>query len=79
MWFLFQQPDEFLDRFNAERRRAERIAQLTRALRGATPPFDATLQRQLQQAMSRARAVVHQEHQQSREASGSGRLAEGRS
>jgi hypothetical protein len=69
MWFLFQQPDEFLDRFNAERRRAERIAQLTRALRGATPPFDASLQRELRQAMS----------QPLREASGSGRLAEGRS
>jgi hypothetical protein len=69
MWFLFQQPDEFLDRFNAERRRAERIAQLTRALRGATPPFDASLQRRLQQAMSH----------RSREASDSGRLAEGRS
>jgi hypothetical protein len=69
MWFLFQQPDEFLDRFNAERGRAERIAQLTRALRGATPPFDASLQRDLQRAMS----------QRSREASGSGRLAEGRS
>jgi hypothetical protein len=69
MWFLFQQPDEFLERFNAERRRAERIAQLTRALRGATPPFDTALQRQLQQAMS----------QRSHAPSGSGRLAEGRS
>ena len=35
MWILFQQPDEFLDRFNAERERHERIANLTRALRGA--------------------------------------------
>ena len=34
MWFLFQQPDEFLDRFHAERDRSERMAQLTRALRG---------------------------------------------
>ena len=69
MWFLFQQPDEFLDRFNAERRRAERIAQLTRALRGATPPFDAAVQRRLQQAMT----------QRSRETSGKGRLAAERS
>lgn len=53
MWFLFQQPDEFLDRFDAERRRSERVAQLTRALRGATPPFDGAVQRQLQQSMSR--------------------------
>jgi hypothetical protein len=53
MWFLFQQPDEFLDRFNEERRRSERIAQLTRALRGSTPPFDAPLQRRLTDAMAR--------------------------
>jgi hypothetical protein len=53
MWFLFQQPDEFLDRFNAERGRSERIAQLTRALRGSTPPFDAPLQRRLTEAMAR--------------------------
>jgi len=69
MWFLFQQPDEFLDRFNAERRRAERVAQLTRALRGATPPFGAAVQRQLQQAMS----------QPSGEAAGRVRLAAARS
>jgi hypothetical protein len=29
MWFLFQQPEEFLERFSAERERSERIAQLT--------------------------------------------------
>ena len=54
MWFLFQPPDEFLDRFDEERRRSERIAQLTRALRGSTPPFDAPLQRRLTDAMARA-------------------------
>jgi hypothetical protein len=53
MWFLFQQPDEYLDRFNAERVRRERIAHLTRALRGSTPPFDAPLQRRLTDAMAR--------------------------
>jgi hypothetical protein len=53
MWFLFQQPDEFLDRFNAERERSERIAQLTRALRGSTPLFDAPAQRRLTAAMAR--------------------------
>ena len=52
MWILFQQPDEFLDRFNAERERHERIANLTRALRGATPPFDATTRSRLQRAMA---------------------------
>lgn len=52
MWFLFQQPDEFLDRFDKERQRNERVAQLTRALRGSTPPFDAPLQRRLVDAMS---------------------------
>lgn len=65
MWFLFQQPDEFLDRFNEERRRADRMAQMTRALRGATPPFDAAVQRRLRAAMS--------------EPSRSGRLASERS
>jgi hypothetical protein len=52
MWILFQQPDEFLDRFNAERERHERIANLTRALRGAAPPFDTTTRSRLQQAMA---------------------------
>jgi|InoplaM3SPM_1038593.scaffolds.fasta_scaffold05620_3 hypothetical protein len=52
MWILFQQPDEFLDRFNAERERHERIANLTRALRGATPPFDAPARERLQAAMA---------------------------
>ena len=52
MWILFQQPDEFLDRFNAERERNERIASLTRALRGATPPFDAAARERLQEAMA---------------------------
>ena len=52
MWILFQQPDEFLDRFNAERERHERIAILTRALRGATPPFDAPARARLQTAMA---------------------------
>jgi hypothetical protein len=52
MWILFQQPDEFLDRFNAERERHERIARLTRALRGAIPPFDAPARARLQRAMA---------------------------
>lgn len=52
MWFLFQQPDEFLERFNAERERSERIAQLTRALRGSTPPFDGGTEIRLRQAMA---------------------------
>jgi hypothetical protein len=53
MWFLFQQPDEFLDRFNEERQRSERIAQLARALRGSTPPFDTPGRRRLSDAMAR--------------------------
>jgi hypothetical protein len=52
MWFLFQQPDEFLERFHAERERSERIAQLTRALRGSTPPFDGPNAARLQQALA---------------------------
>ena len=52
MWFFFQQPDEFLERFNAERERSERIAQLTRALRGSAPPFDAPAQARLREAMA---------------------------
>lgn len=52
MWFLFQQPDEFLERFRAERERSERVAQLTRALRGSTPPFDGRAEARLQQAMA---------------------------
>ena len=52
MWNLFQQPDEFLDRFNAERERSARIALLTRALRGATPPFDAPAEARLRKAMA---------------------------
>ena len=52
MWFFFQQPDEFLERFQAERERSERIAQLTRALRGSTPPFDAPTSARLQQALA---------------------------
>lgn len=52
MWFLFQQPDEFLERFHGERRRAEERAQLLRALRGSTPPFDAAVQRRLDKAMA---------------------------
>jgi hypothetical protein len=69
MWFLFQHPDEFMDRFNAERQRVERIAQLTRAMRGATPPFDATTRQRLQ------RALAEPTHDLSRH----GRLAGGRS
>lgn len=52
MWFFYEQPDEFLERFEAERERRERIAQLTRALRGSTPPFDAPVQEQLRKAMA---------------------------
>jgi hypothetical protein len=54
MWFLFQQPDVFLDRFKAVRERSERSAQLTRALRGSTPSFDAPAQRRLTAAMARS-------------------------
>jgi len=53
MWFLFQQPGEFLDRFNEERRRNERTAQVTRALRGSTPPFDTPPERRLTDGMAR--------------------------
>lgn len=52
MWFFFQQPEDFLERFHAERERSERIAQLARALRGSTPPFDAPIRARLQQALA---------------------------
>ena len=52
MWFSFQQPDEYLERFRVERERSERIAQLTRALRGSTPPFDAPARGRLENAMA---------------------------
>lgn len=52
MWFLFQQPEDFLERFHAERERSERMAQLTRALRGSTPPFDAPTRARLREAMA---------------------------
>jgi len=51
MWLLFQQPDEYLDRFYEERRRSERTAQLTRALRHAAPPVDAPLRGRSTDAM----------------------------
>ena len=52
MWFLFQQPEEFLERHRAERERSERLAQLTRALRGSIPPFDGRTEARLRQAMA---------------------------
>lgn len=52
MFFFFQQPDEFLERFHAERERIEKIARLTRALRGSTPPFDAPTRARLQDALA---------------------------
>jgi len=52
MWFFFQQPDEFIERFSAERERSERIAQLTRALRGSPPPFDGPAEARTQKAMA---------------------------
>ena len=52
MWYLFQQPEEFLERYRAERERSERIAQLTRALRGSTPPFAGQAEARLRQAMA---------------------------
>ena len=61
MWFLFQQPDEYLERFYEERRRSEEIAQLTRALRGSTPPFDAPIQRRLANAMARPEPCSEQQ------------------
>jgi hypothetical protein len=52
VFFFFQQPDEFLERFQAERERSEKIARLTRALRGSTPPFDAPTRSRLQQSLA---------------------------
>lgn len=52
MFFFFQQPDEFLERFHAERERSEKIARLTRALRGSTPPFDAPTRARLERALA---------------------------
>jgi hypothetical protein len=52
MWLLFQQPDEYLDRFYEERRRSERTAQFTRALRDSTPPLDSPMQRRSTDALA---------------------------
>lgn len=48
---LYQHPDDYLKRFHEERGRMERRAQLLRALRGTTPPFDGPTQKRLEQVL----------------------------
>lgn len=43
MWFLFQQPEEFLERFHAERQRADNRASRLRALRSSTFAIEAPI------------------------------------
>jgi len=53
MWFLFQHPDEYLDRFNEERRRSERTTELTRTRRGSSALLDASPKRHGSEAVAR--------------------------
>jgi hypothetical protein len=49
--FLIEHPDDYLARIEDEHRRAERRAELLRALRGAAPPFGEATERELRAVM----------------------------
>ena len=49
--FLVEHPDDYLSRIEDERHRIDRRNTLIRALRGATPPFDTSTERQLRTVM----------------------------
>jgi hypothetical protein len=58
--FSIEHPDDYLTRIEDERRRIERRASLLRALRGATPPFSETTERELRAVMrEQLRAIPH--------------------
>ncbi len=49
--FWVEHPDDYLNRIDDERERAERRERLMRALRGSTPPFDSATEKQLRGVM----------------------------
>ena len=51
--FQIEHPTDYLSRLEDERRLMERRAQLVRALRGATPPFSESTERELRTVMRR--------------------------
>ena len=52
MWFLFQQPEIFLEYWNSEHERTTQQALRQRAMRGSTPPFDTAVQQKLVESMA---------------------------
>jgi hypothetical protein len=52
MWFVFQQPEIFLEYWNGEHERTLRQSLLQRAMRGSIPPFDTAVQRKLVDSMA---------------------------
>jgi hypothetical protein len=49
--FWVEHPDDYLNRIDDERERAERRERLMRGLRGSTPPFDTAIETQLRGVM----------------------------
>jgi BMFP domain-containing protein YqiC len=49
--FRIEHPDDYLARISSERELHERRNRLARALRGAIPPFDDEVERELRQVM----------------------------
>jgi len=57
MMNLYQHPDDYLERFHAERERIERRARLLRELRGVVPPFDGPSRRRLAETLQEPSSV----------------------
>ena len=58
--FQIEHPDDYLDRLASERGRIEERNRLVRALRGSTPPFSETTERELRTVMrSQLEALAH--------------------
>jgi len=49
--FQIEHPTDYLNRIEAERDRTDRRNRLIRALRGSTPPFSQTTERELRSVM----------------------------
>jgi hypothetical protein len=49
--FQIEHPDDYLNRIEADRARAEERNRLVRALRGSTPPFGEATERELRAVM----------------------------
>lgn len=49
--FFIEHPDDYLSRITQERERQERRGRLLRALRGSTPPFSDSTERELRSLM----------------------------